>query len=309
MSNPHPTLDPTDAASQREARYRALIAMEGDHAGQPDPHSPQLWDDPVLNELVLAGPWNDLVARAVASGGPALELGCGDGDLALALAGRGVDITGVDLSEARVAHGNAEAARRGLSDRATFRAADLNTIVLEPRRYRTIVAHQALHHVLEIERLLDQVAAALTPDGVLLVNDFMGAGRLEKLMSALAVGILPASWPYSAKLRMAARFRHVMASERDKRAAFERADEPGLHERSPFEGISQEAIERGVRARFRVTASYTFCPYWYHAMPKLRMPRALRRAWLRAFHVLDGPLNRRGITRGCYFFLEARPRG
>jgi len=108
---------------------------------------------------------------------------------------------------------------------------------------------------------------------------------------------------------MAARFRHVMASETDKRAAFERTDEPGLHERSPFEGISQESIERGVDARFQIVAHYTFCPYWYHAMPKIRMPRALRRAWLRGAQAIDRPLNRRRITRGCYFLLVARRRG
>jgi len=197
MSDSRPASESPAAASDREARYRALIAMEGDHAGQPDPKSPQLWEDPVLQDLVLAGPWNDLVDRAVASGGPALELGCGDGDLSLELAARGVAITGVDLSEMRVARGNAEAARRGLAERASFRAADLNTIELEPGRWRTILAHQALHHVLEIDRLLAQVEGALAEDGVLLVNDYRGAGRVEKLMSALAVGVLPASWSYA----------------------------------------------------------------------------------------------------------------
>ena len=307
MTRSQPPSTSLPSAVDREARYRELIDRERGHAGEPDPKSPQLWDDPALFELVLAPAWQDLVDCAVAHGGPALELGCGDGDLTLALAARGLDILGVDLSEARIARAREQAVQRGLADRARFETADLNTVVLAPGRYRTIVAHHALHHVLELERLLDQVHAALAPGGVLLVNDFVGAGRVEKLMSALAVAVLPASWSYADKLKLAWRLRAMLATEAQKRAAIERPAR-GLHEESPFEGISQGSIERGIRARFQVTRSYAFCPYWYHALPKIRMPRALRRALLRAAQVVDRPLNRRRITPGGYLFIEARRR-
>src|SRR5262245_55193990 len=96
MSWPLTSKRPTSAGDSD--RYRALIAREAAVAGQPDRRNPQLWDDAQLFELTLARVYRHLVARAVAVGGPALELGCGDGDLAFDLAGHGLDVTGVDLS-------------------------------------------------------------------------------------------------------------------------------------------------------------------------------------------------------------------
>ena len=292
------------------SRYAELIAREAEHWGHAtqDAANPQLWDDPGLYRMVLAGPYEHLLARAVAAGGPALELGCGDGDLSLELARRELDITGLDLSPVRVARAREAAGRAGLAARVRFEVADLNTCALTPNHYACVVAHDALHHVLHVDALLDQVAAALRPGGTLIVSDFLGAPWLEKLLSAGVVAVLPTAQPYAAKWRLRGRLRSLLASERDKRAALDTGGAADLHDASPFESITQESILPSIARRFRVVQTFTFCPWWYHMVPKLRLPMGLKRAWIGAAQRIDGPLNRSGWTRGSYVYIEARGR-
>src|SRR5262245_44134585 len=118
--------------------YDALIEREARHwaAADQDPQNPQLWDDPELAELTLAPAYRHLLDRAVAAGSPVLELGCGDGDLSLDLARRGLDVLGLDLAPERIERALAQASAAGLADRARFEAADLNRATLPPGAYR-----------------------------------------------------------------------------------------------------------------------------------------------------------------------------
>ena len=310
MSSVPPTESKPPAPGAPDARYAELIARESEHWGRAtqDPSNPQLWDDPVLYRRVLAGPYEHLLARAVATGGPVLELGCGDGDLALELARRRVDATGLDLSPVRIERARAEARRAGLEHRAHYEVADLNTGALPPGHYACVVAHDALHHILHVEPLLDRVREALRPDGTLIVSDFIGAGWFEKLISAGIVALLPTVQPYAAKWRLRGRLRALLASEADKRASLESGGEHHLHDASPFESITQGSIVPAIAARFAVTETFTFCPWWYHAVPRLRLPPRWKRAIIGAAQHVDGPLNRRMWTRGSYVFVEARRR-
>ena len=102
-----------------DPRYAELLEREARHWGgvAADPDNPQLWDDAVLWEAALGRAWRRLIDRAVASGGPVLELGCGEGGLALELARRGVEVLGLDLSPARIARARIEATNAGLEGR------------------------------------------------------------------------------------------------------------------------------------------------------------------------------------------------
>jgi SAM-dependent methyltransferase len=64
-------------------------------------------------------------SQAEASGGPVLELGCGTGRVALALADAGFDVTGVDISPRMIAQANAKAAGLGLTSKASFVVGDM----------------------------------------------------------------------------------------------------------------------------------------------------------------------------------------
>ncbi len=79
-----------------------------------------------------------------------------------------------------------------------FRVADLNHIQVEPGRYHLVFAHAALHHVINLERLFEQVSAGLAPGGVFHVVDVVGENRKliwdenQRYANAL-LALLPAS--------------------------------------------------------------------------------------------------------------------
>jgi ubiquinone/menaquinone biosynthesis C-methylase UbiE len=291
-------------------RYEALLAREERYWGSEhrDPRTPQLWDDPALFEISLGGPRRRTIERAAAGHRRVLDLGCGDGDFSLEIAALGPHVTGIDLSAQRIERAWALAAEQGATDRVTFTVGDLNTLELPERGFDCVVAHNAIHHILELDHLLDQIARTLEPGGVFLVNDFTGTGLLEKIAVAGVYAVLPTLQSYSEKWAARRRFTPFLASARQKREALARGESSALHGESPFEGISQEQIEPKIEARFEIVERFTFCPSWYNLVPKLRVPRSLRIGLLRACAPLDRALNRSGLTRGSYCFIEARRR-
>jgi 2-polyprenyl-3-methyl-5-hydroxy-6-metoxy-1,4-benzoquinol methylase len=286
-----------------EDHYQELLARETRHWGdeRPDPQYPQLWDDPRVFELAVGDAYRHLLDR-VAGHARVLELGCGDGDLAVELAARGARVTGVDISPERILRARVHAA----GSSASFEIADLNTAEFAPESFECVVAHSALHHVYNLDHALAAARRALVPGGTIVVNDFIGAGWFEKVAYALGYAVLPTLQPYRTKWSLRRRLGPFLASERQKRLAVDRGGSDGLHAHSPFEGISQYSIVEKVAACFEVTERFTYCPYWYHMVPKLRVSPAFRHALLAGFRGMDARLNRGGITRGSYVFIEAR---
>ncbi|HEX9989287.1 MAG TPA: methyltransferase domain-containing protein [Chloroflexia bacterium] len=112
-----------------------------------------------------------------------LDLGCGAGWLSLEMARRGAHVTGMDISPTNLALGRymAETNARnfpylyqrfaGLSCRleefgsVEYAYADLNRITLPTSEYDAVVVWDSLHHVANLEGLLEQVRAALKPGG------------------------------------------------------------------------------------------------------------------------------------------------
>ncbi|MFC3964093.1 class I SAM-dependent methyltransferase [Nocardia jiangsuensis] len=70
----------------------------------------------------VGGPQPAVVRRADAFTGPVLDAGCGSGENALFLAGRGLGVFGVDVAETAIALARERAAERGLT--AEFATAD-----------------------------------------------------------------------------------------------------------------------------------------------------------------------------------------
>lgn len=91
------------------------------------------WDAAYRHEVFMGPPpWNigaaqpEILALIEAGEvtGPVLDAGCGVGDVALALADRGYDVTGIDLSTVAVEQAAVAASDRGLTT-AHFRQGDL----------------------------------------------------------------------------------------------------------------------------------------------------------------------------------------
>ncbi len=108
---------------QWDERYRALLVAD-DVAATPSP--PAQFADHV-----------DLFPRQ----GNALDLACGLGSGSLWLAGRGVDVVGVDVSPVAIDRAADRARALGLSDRCRFEQADLDETLPDTPAMDLIVCH------------------------------------------------------------------------------------------------------------------------------------------------------------------------
>jgi SAM-dependent methyltransferase len=121
-----------------------------------------------------------------------LSLGCGSGAVVVDALACGLvhQMEGIDLSAAAIEVARQRAQRAGLGSRATFRVANVNELQLSGP-YDLIVFEQSLHHVDALGPVLDRCAAALAPDGWLVINEYVGADRFqwsdeaERLMNAI----------------------------------------------------------------------------------------------------------------------------
>ena len=95
----------------------------------------------------------------------ALELGCGEGRNAIFMAGKGVDVTAIDISQVAIDHAKKIAKKRGVN--VNFLAGDIFKTELEPRNYQFVYDSGCFHHLTPHRRLsyLDLLHRALAPGG------------------------------------------------------------------------------------------------------------------------------------------------
>ena len=130
----------------------------------------------------------------------ALSLGCGMGALERWARTSGLceTITGIDLSPVTLGIARERAREEGITG-ITYEAGDMNQLPLPKSTYDLVFIHQALHHVIGVEKLVGRIARALTPDGLLFIDEWTGPSRDEwkPWMIERAAAIyaeLPASW-------------------------------------------------------------------------------------------------------------------
>jgi len=134
------------------------------------------WDTAEVAERTLSE-WADaLQSEHVPNRGRTLELGCGAGNLSLWLAGKGYDVSGVDISLTAIEWAREKAQARGLQ--AAFSVGN----VLDLREYPDaafdlVLDGHCLHCIIGDDRRLFFQAArrALRPGGCLVVQTMCGA--------------------------------------------------------------------------------------------------------------------------------------
>ena len=143
-------------------------------------------------------------------GSALLSLGSGNCDLEIDLArrlkndGRDFTLDCLDLNPAMLERGRVAAQSAGLSGHLQFSPADLNSWQASCQ-YDAIIANQSLHHVVNLEGLLDQVKQALRPGGRFLVSDMIGRNGHQRWPEALEIvhefwRKLPPSYRFNQKL-------------------------------------------------------------------------------------------------------------
>jgi SAM-dependent methyltransferase len=131
--------------------------------------------------------------------GDALSLGCGAGHLDRIFKQRSYrfrSFTGIDISEAAVERAAVLGAEVSLAPMIRYLAEDLNELELPARSFDFIYFFQSLHHIEALEHVLGQCQQALRPDGLLLVNEFVGPSRFQWTarqleMASNVVALLP----------------------------------------------------------------------------------------------------------------------
>ena len=115
-----------------------------------------------------------LDAMAIAPTATVLDIGCGTGLAARAIARRpgftGV-ITGVDLSPYLVAAATRLAAEEGIAERLEFRAGDVHRLDFADERFDALVAHTLLSHVADPMSVLKEAARVVKPGGTIGIFD------------------------------------------------------------------------------------------------------------------------------------------
>jgi SAM-dependent methyltransferase len=103
-----------------------------------------------------------------------LTLGCGTGRCERDLVSRRVcrSFHGIDISEKAIAAAREIAKEQDLP--LTYEVADLNFLELPEKTFDLVVAQTALHHVLFLERVAEQIWRSLKSDGYLWIHDFVG---------------------------------------------------------------------------------------------------------------------------------------
>jgi SAM-dependent methyltransferase len=122
-----------------------------------------------------------------------VSLGSGNCDLEIGVARalvakghRNFVIDCLDLNPAMLDRGRSAAAENGLADRLSFLEADFND--WQPsREYDAVVANQALHHVVNLEGLFNQVRSALAPRGRFIISDMIGRNGHQLWPEALEI--------------------------------------------------------------------------------------------------------------------------
>jgi 2-polyprenyl-3-methyl-5-hydroxy-6-metoxy-1,4-benzoquinol methylase len=88
---------------------------------------------------------------------------------------RSYRITCTDLNETMFEKAKDVAEQEGLS--IEFLEDDLNFTRIAPGRYDLIFAHAAIHHVINLEHLFEQISAGLSPTGILHLTEVIGKNR------------------------------------------------------------------------------------------------------------------------------------
>lgn len=170
---------------------RAAPSVVTDEIARFDALATQWWDPSgpmrplhAMNPLRVG--WIDKRIRARGGDVRLLDLGCGAGLAAEALAGLGHDVLGLDAAADAVAAAQAHAEGRGLP--LAYRAGTAEDLVAEGAQFPAVTALEVIEHVADPAAFLRLLAQLVEPGGLLFVS------TLNRTLRSLAVAKLGAEY-------------------------------------------------------------------------------------------------------------------
>jgi 2-polyprenyl-6-hydroxyphenyl methylase/3-demethylubiquinone-9 3-methyltransferase len=151
------------------------------------------WDvgDRTFRSLRSVGRFHvDLIEREWGrrlAGAELVDLGCGGGLIALALAELGARVTGIDRSPSSVRAARDESARRSSASR--FVCSDLARSGLRAESFDLAVLSDVLEHVVSPERAVREASRLIRPGGRLFLNTFDRTWTSSLLVVTVAEGL------------------------------------------------------------------------------------------------------------------------
>ncbi|MBU6334355.1 MAG: methyltransferase domain-containing protein [Chloroflexi bacterium] len=129
-----------------------------------------------------------LVAALPAHAGVALDIGCGPGHTALAIARHVAAVVAIDLSEAMLAQARLLAQQRGITA-VRFERGDAGHLPFDDASFDVVTSRYSAHHFPDPLQVLREVARVLRPGGCLLLSDVVAPPLLvaDTVLNAVEV--------------------------------------------------------------------------------------------------------------------------
>ena len=288
-----------------EADLAAEAAMWGNAASDLAQQLPPDWRHhrvKLRNNILYQAAQVDAFLSHIRPGMHVLEAGCGSGWLTLAMAQRGAQATGLDISEQALTVGRNyyESIREEVDGSVTYKVADLNALELEPDSLDVIAVCGALHHLPQAQHTVSEFYKALKPGGLLWVSDITDKEPTSNvLFTAIFMFLLPIEPGYREKFTKLLHFGRRSLSR--VRASIE------MEDFSPFEGAGRgqgwlEAIEK----RFDVAVDDVSPTTTKHLTEILQLPDSSALPLLRVICALERMLIRLGLLGKTGIVLYAR---
>jgi ubiquinone/menaquinone biosynthesis C-methylase UbiE len=119
-------------------------------------------------------------ASAIGPGQRLLDLGAGDGNVALAAAAAGADVVALDVAPALVAQGRSRSEACGLA--VDWRVGDAHALPLDDACFDCVASNFGVIHASDSRRAVDEIDRVLRPGGSVLVTAWASAGMMGRIL-------------------------------------------------------------------------------------------------------------------------------
>lgn len=108
-----------------------------------------------------------------------LDLGCGDGWIAIKLAKQGHEVWGIDSSETAIERAIEKAKQTGVSDRTHFQVGDALKLPYENHQFDALIDRGLFHHIVRsnYSKYFNEVTRVLKPGGLMFLAVFSKRNR------------------------------------------------------------------------------------------------------------------------------------